>query len=169
MFSYSGHQQLQEKGPKQLPYMKGTGTNLNTIVSQSNPILELNDSTYANSMEKASHQTTSKSPIPQTRNQPHLDLSQKSPVKKSSHNATHHQLKQQLHHQQHQEPSTLTTEENPKSYHSQTHTALALLLLAKNNSQPQQIWRLRLLQLQQQQLLSNQTHHQQCHCRDDES
>jgi hypothetical protein len=44
----------------------------------------------------------------------------------------------------------LTTEENSESYRSQTNTALALLLLAKNNNQPQQIWRLRLLQLQQQ-------------------
>jgi hypothetical protein len=34
----------------------------------------------------------------------------------------------------------LTTEENLESYYSQTHTALALLLLAKNNNRPQQIW-----------------------------
>jgi hypothetical protein len=54
----------------------------------------------------------------------------------------------------------LTIEENPESYHSQMHTALALLLLAKNNNWPQQIWRLRLLQLQQQWLLSDLTHHQ---------
>jgi hypothetical protein len=38
--------------------------------------------------------------------------------------------------------------------------ALALLLLAKNNNRPQQIWRLRLLQLQQQRLLSNLAPHQ---------
>jgi hypothetical protein len=46
-------------------------------------------------------------------------------------------------------------EEDPKSYCTQTNIALALLLLARNNNRPQQIWRLRLLQLQQQQLLSN--------------
>jgi hypothetical protein len=34
----------------------------------------------------------------------------------------------------------LTTEKNPESYHSQMNTALASLLLAKNNNQPQQIW-----------------------------
>jgi hypothetical protein len=111
-------------------------------------------------MEKASHRTTSKHPIPQMKNQPHPDLNQTVSAKKSSHSATHHQLKQQLHHQQHQEPPMLTTEENLESYYSQTHTALALLLLAKNNNRPQQIWRLRLLQLQQQQLLSDLAHHQ---------
>jgi hypothetical protein len=40
------------------------------------------------------------------------------------------------------------------------NTALALLLLARDNNHPQQIWQLRLLQLQQQQLLSDPTHHQ---------
>ena len=54
----------------------------------------------------------------------------------------------------------LTMEENPESYHLQTHTTLASLLLAKNNSRPQQIWRLRLLQLQQQRLLSDLAPHQ---------
>jgi hypothetical protein len=159
--SYSGHQQLQEKGPKQSPYTKGIGMNLNMIASQSNPTSELNDSTYMNLTERVSHQTMNKFLNPQMKNQLHLDPNQKIPAKKSSHSATHHQLKQQLHHQQHQEPPMLTTEENPESYHSQTHTTLASLLLAKNNSQPQQIWRLRLLQLQQQQLLSDQTCHQQ--------
>jgi len=148
--SYSDHQQLQERGLKQSPYMKGTGMNLNTIASQSNPILESNNSTYTNSTEKASHQTTSKHPIPQTKNQQCLDLNQIAPVKRNSHNNMHLQLKQQQQHQQHQEPPTLTTEENPESYHSQTNIALALLLLAKNNNRLQQIWQLRLLQLQQQ-------------------
>jgi hypothetical protein len=40
------------------------------------------------------------------------------------------------------------------------NTALASLLLARNNNHPQQIWRLRLLQLQQQRLLSDLTPHQ---------
>jgi hypothetical protein len=130
------------------------------IASQSNPTLESNNSTYTNSTEKASHQTTSKHPIPQMKNQPCPDLNQTVPVKRNSCNDMHLQLKQQLRHQQHQEPPTLTTEENPESYCSQTHTALASLLLAKNNNQPQQIWQLRLLQLQQQRLLSDLTHHQ---------
>jgi hypothetical protein len=42
----------------------------------------------------------------------------------------------------------------------QTHTALASLLFCKNNNRPQQIWRLRLLQLQQQRCLSDLIHHQ---------
>jgi hypothetical protein len=46
-------------------------------------------------------------------------------------------------------------EEDPESYSLQTNTALASLLLARNNNRPQQIWQLRLLQLQQQQLLSD--------------
>jgi hypothetical protein len=138
--SYSDHQQLQERGLKQSPYMKGTGMNLNTIASQSNPILESNNSTYTNSTEKASHQITNKVLNPQTKNQPHRDLNQTVPAKRNSHNDTHLQLKQQLQHQQHQEPLTLTTEENPESYYSQTNTALALLLLAKNNNRPQQVW-----------------------------
>jgi hypothetical protein len=56
MSSYSDHQQLQEKGPKQSPYMKGTGMSLNMIASQSNHISESNDSTYMSSTEKVSHQ-----------------------------------------------------------------------------------------------------------------
>ena len=104
------------------------------IGPQDNPTLELNDSTYTNSTEKASHQTTIKVPNPQTKNQLHPDLNQIVPVKKNSHNDMHLQLKQQLQHQQHQEPPTLTTEENPKDYHSQTNTTLASLLLAKNNN-----------------------------------
>jgi hypothetical protein len=134
---------------------------LNTIVPLNNLTSESHNLIYMNSTEKVSHQMTNRSPNLQTKNQPDLDLNQKVPVKRNSHNDTHLKLKQQLQHQQHQEPPTLITEENPESYRSQTHTALASLLLAKNNNRPQQIWRLRLLQLQQQQLLSGQTHHQQ--------
>jgi hypothetical protein len=159
--SYSGHQQLQEKGPEQSPYTKGTGTNLNTIAPQNNPISESNNSTYTSLMGRVSHQTMIKAPNPQMKNQPDPDPNQKALARKNSCNNTHLQLEQQLQHQQHQEPPTLTTEENPESYRSQTHTALASLLLAKNNNQLQQIWRLRLLQLQQQRLLSDQTHCQQ--------
>src|SRR5580693_6397055 len=93
--SYSGHQQLQERGPKQSPYTKGTGTSLNMIASQSNPISESNDSTYMNSTEKASRQIMIKVPNPQTKNQLHPDLNQTVPAKRNSHNNTHLQLKQQ--------------------------------------------------------------------------
>jgi hypothetical protein len=73
----------------------------------------------------------------------------------------HRQLSKNLHHQQHQTPATHTSEEDPGNYHHQTHTTLASLLLARNNNRPQQIWQLRLLQLQQLQLLSNQMDHSQ--------
>jgi hypothetical protein len=114
--------------------MEARGINLNIIASQNNPTSESYNSTYTSLMERVSHQTTNKFLNPQMKNQPRLDLDQKTPAKKSLHSATHHQLKQQLHHQQHQEPLTLTIEENPKSYHQQTHTTLASLLLAKNNN-----------------------------------
>jgi hypothetical protein len=138
--SYSGHQQLQEKEPKLSHYTEALGTSSNTIVPLNNLTLESHDSIYTNLMEKVSHQTTNRSPNPQMKNQPDLDPNQKVPAKRNSHNDMHLQLKQQLQHQQHQEPSMLTTEENPESYHSQTHTALASLLLARSNNRPQLIW-----------------------------
>ena len=49
---------------------------------------------------------------------------------------------------------------DPENCRHQADNALASLLLAKNNSRPQQIWRLRLLQLQQQRLLSDLAPHQ---------
>jgi hypothetical protein len=150
MSSYSDPLQQQEREPKQSHYMKAPGMNLNTIASQSNPILESYNLTYMNLTERAFHQTTNKLLNPQMKNQQHLSQNQKTPVTRSPHNTMHQQLKKQLQHQQHQEPPTLTIEENPKSYHLQTHTTLALLLLANNNNQLQLIWRLRLLQLQQQ-------------------
>jgi hypothetical protein len=148
MSSYSDHQQLQDRRPKQSPYTKATGTNSNMTSKQESLTLGLNGLTSMNSTEKVSHQTMSRHPIPQTKNQPCPDPNQTVPARKNLHNDTHLQLKQQIQHQQHQEPPTLTTEEDPESYHSQTNTTLASLLLAKNNNRPQQIWQLRLLQLQ---------------------
>jgi hypothetical protein len=51
-------------------------------------------------------------------------------------------------------------EEDLESYRFQMNIALASLLLARNNNRPQQIWQLRLLQLQQQRLLSDLAPHQ---------
>jgi hypothetical protein len=154
--SYSDHQQLRDRRPKWLPYMQTTGTNLNTTSKQESHTLESNGSTSMNSTEKVSHQTTSEYPTCQTKNQQHQDHSQKTPATMMNQpNAMHQQLSKDQCHQQYQTPATHTMEENPESYHSQTNTALALLLLARNNNRPQQIWRLRLLQLQQQRLLSN--------------
>jgi hypothetical protein len=104
------------------------------IAPLNNPTSESHNSIYMNLMEKAFHQTMNKYLNLQTKNQAHLDPDQKVPAKKNSHNNTHLQLQQQLQHQQHQELLMLTTEENPESYHSQTHTTLASLLLAKNNN-----------------------------------
>jgi hypothetical protein len=58
---------------------------------------------------------------------------------------------------------TKTPPPNPdiEDLHHQTNIALASLLFSKNNNHPQQIWRLQLLRLQQQQLLSDLAHLQQ--------
>jgi hypothetical protein len=123
--------------------------------------LKSNDSTSMNSTEKVSRQTMNEYQTHQTKNQQHQDHSQRTPVTMTNHHsATHQQLSKNLRHQQHQTLATHTTEENPESYHFQTNITLASLLLARNNNRPQQIWQLRLLQLQQQRLLSNPTPHQ---------
>jgi hypothetical protein len=138
--SYSDHQLLQDSEPRQSLYMKAFGTNLNMIAEQRNLTLGMNDPTSMSSMEKVSLQTTNKSLNHQTKNQQYPDHSQKTPATTNQCSVTYQQLSKNLHHQQHQEPPTYTIEENPESYHLQTHTALALLLLAKNNNQPQLIW-----------------------------
>jgi hypothetical protein len=128
---------------------------------QESHTLGSNDSISTNSTEKVSHQTTNKYPNRRTKNQQHQDHSQRTLVTTTNqHSTMHQQLSKDLRHQQHQTPVTHTTEEDPESYRTQTNIALALLLLARNNNRPQQIWRLRLLQLQQQQLLSDLAPHQ---------
>jgi hypothetical protein len=139
--SYLDHQQLQDRRPEQLLYMQTTGISLNTMSEQESHTLELSASTSTNSSEKVSHQTMNEYPTCQTKNQQHQDHSQKTlATTTNQHSATHQQLSKNLHHQQHQTPATHTIEENPESYCSQTNIALALLLLARNNNRPQQIW-----------------------------
>jgi hypothetical protein len=124
---------------------------------------ESKDSTSTNSTERAFHQTTNPYLNHQTKNQKHPDLDQKTPVTpamENQRNDTHLTLSKNLRHQPHQSPATHTTEEDPESYRRQTNNALASLLLARSNNRPQQIWRLRLLQLQQQRLLSDLAPHQ---------
>jgi hypothetical protein len=142
--SYLDHQHPQKRGPKQSPYTKASGTNSNMIASPRNLTSGSCDPIYTNLMEKVSPQTMSKSLNPQMKSQQHPDHNQKTPATMNLHSATHRQLNEQLHYQQHQNPPTHTTEENPESYCQQTHTTLALLLLAKNNNRPQLIWQLRL-------------------------
>jgi hypothetical protein len=141
MSSYSDHQQLQDRRPKQSLYMQTIGMSLNTTSKQEDHTLESNTSTSTNLMEKVSCQTTNKYQTHQMKNQQHQDHSQRTPVTMTNqHNAMHQQLSKSLHHQQHQTPATHTMEEDPESYCSQMNTALASLLLARNNSRPQQIW-----------------------------
>jgi hypothetical protein len=140
--------------------MKDGGMNLITMPEQEGHTLGSNDPISTSSTEKASHQTMNLYLNLQTKNQQHPDQSQKAPPTTNPHNATHQSLSRNLHHLLHQSPVTHTTEEDPENYHHQTNIALASLLLAKHNNRPQQIWRLRLLQLQQQRLLSDLAPHQ---------
>jgi hypothetical protein len=111
------------------------------MFEQESHTLQSNVSTSTNSMEKVSHQTTDEYLTHQTKNQQHQDHSQKTPATTmNQHSATHQQLSKNLRYQQHQTPATHIMEENPESYRSQMNTALALLLLARNNDRPQQIW-----------------------------
>src|SRR5580693_7145743 len=161
--SYSDHQHTLDRKPERLPYMKDGGTSSTTTSGPEDHTLESRDSTSTSSTGKASHQTTNQYPNHQTKNQKHPDPNQKTlatPATKNQRNDSHQTLSRNLLHQQHQSPATHTTEEDPESYRHQTNNALASLLLARNNNRPQQIWRLRLLQLQQQRLLSDLTPHQ---------
>jgi hypothetical protein len=148
------------QGKKQSPYMEGTGTNLSTITHQEDPTLESYNPIYTTLMETASLQKVNQSKNHQMKNQQHCDQHQRKLVIKSLHSGSHLQLSKQLCSQQHQEPSTHMAEQNPQDYRQQTHTALALLLFARNNGKSQQIWQLQLLQLQQQQLLFDLEHRQ---------
>jgi hypothetical protein len=148
--SYSDPQHTLDRKPEQLPYTKDGGTSLTTTPELEGHTLESSNSISTNSTEKVSHQTTNLYPNHQTKNQQHPDQSQKTLATKNQCSATHQILSKSLHHLQHRSPATHTTEEDPESYRHQMNIALASLLLAKNNNRQQQIWRLRLLQLQQQ-------------------
>src|SRR5580693_9931699 len=161
--SYSDHQHTLDRKPERLPYTKDGGTSSTTTSGPRNHTLESRGSTSTNLTEKASPQTTNPYPNHQTKNQEHPDPSQKTLatlVTKNQRDDSHQILSKNLLHQQHRSPATHTTEEDPESYRHQTNNALASLLLARNNNRPQQIWRLRLLQLQQQRLLSDLAPHQ---------
>jgi hypothetical protein len=140
MSSYSDHQHTPDRRPEQSQYTKATDTNSNTTLEQGSLTSESNNLTSTNSTEKVSHQTMSKHLNPQTKNHQHQDQSQRTPVTTNQCNTMHQQLSRSLHHQQHQSPATHTTKEDPESYRSQMNTALASLLLARNNNHPQQIW-----------------------------
>src|SRR5580693_8827792 len=160
--SYSDPQHTLDRKPERSLYTKDGGTSSTTTPELKHHTLESKDSTSTNSTEIASHQTTNPYLHHQTKSQKHPDPSQKTLATPATENqlSAHRTLSRSLHHQQHQSPATLTTAVDPESCRHQADNALASLLLAKNNSRPQQIWRLRLLQLQQQRLLSDLTPHQ---------
>jgi hypothetical protein len=113
-------------------------------------------------MEKASHQNMKLQLNLQTKNPPYQDPNPPTPVTMMSpRNETHFQLTQISVRCPHYQPENPQIEPNPQDIHHQTHITLALLLFAKNNNRPQQIWRLWLLRLQQQQLLFDHASHQQ--------
>jgi hypothetical protein len=123
------------EGQKQSLYMQTIGMNLNMTSEQESHTSGLNVPTSTNLMERVSHQTIKEYPIHQMKNQQHQGHSQKTlATTMNQHSTTHQQLNKNLHHQQHQTPATHTTEEDPGSYHSQTNTTLASLLLARNNN-----------------------------------
>jgi hypothetical protein len=102
------------------------------------------------------------------------DSDPKTQTKNPSYQGQHHQNQAEVKHQPahslltrisaglpHHQTKTPPPSPDIDDLHHQTNIALASLLLSRNNNHPQQIWRLRLLRLQQQQLLSDLTHHQQ--------
>jgi hypothetical protein len=113
-------------------------------------------------MEKASHQITKLQLNTQTKNLSYQDPNHPSQAKMEyPHKPAHSSLMRISAGLPHHQMRTPPPEPDTEDLHHQTNIALASLLFAKNNNQPQQIWRLRLLRLQQQQLLSTPALHQQ--------
>jgi hypothetical protein len=136
------------------------GTSSTTILAQGNRTLESQDPTSTNSTERTSPQT--------------MNLQLRTQTKNPSYQGPSHQNQAEVKHQRahlsltrisaalpHHQTKTPPPSPDIDDLHHQTNITLASLLLSKNNNRPHQIWRLRLLRLQQQQLLSNLTHHQQ--------
>src|SRR5580693_1526025 len=113
-------------------------------------------------MEKVSHQTEKRPLNHQTTSPLYQDLDHLYPAKTNQLHQPAHLLLTRIsaglpHHQTKTPPPSPDIDD----LCHQTHTALASLLFCKNNNRPQQVWRLRLLQLQQQRCLSDLIHHQQ--------
>src|SRR5580693_8810220 len=113
-------------------------------------------------MEKVSHQTEKRPLNHQTTSPLYQDLDHLYPAKTNQLHQPAHLLLTRIsaglpHHQTKTPPPSPDIDD----LCHQTHTALASLLFCKNNNRPQQIWRLRLLQLQQQRCLSDLTRHRQ--------
>jgi hypothetical protein len=161
MSYYLDHQLLQARRPEQLPYTKTIGTNSTMTPAQRNHILESQDPTSTSSTEKASHQTTKPQSNTQTKNLSYQDRNHPNQAKtKYPHKPAHLSLMRISAGLPHHQMRTPPPEPDTKDLHHQTNIALASLLFTKNNNRPQQIWQLRLLRLQQQQLLSALAPHQ---------
>jgi hypothetical protein len=154
------HQHPQARKPEQLPYTTIVGTSLNTILNQKDHILDSQGPTSTNSTEKTSHQTTNPQSKTQTKNPSYQDPSHPNQAelrRQPAHSSLMRISAGLPHHQTKTPPPSPDIDD----LHHQTNIALASLLLSRNNNRPHQIWRLRLLRLQQQQLLSDLTPHQQ--------
>jgi hypothetical protein len=125
------------------------------IPAQGSHTLESLDPTSTNSTEKVSHQIMKSWSNIWMKNPSYQDQHHLNQVKtKYPHNPTHSLLTRISAGLPHHQTRTPPLEPNTEDLHHQTNITLASLLFARNNNCPQQIWRLQLLQLQQQQLLS---------------
>jgi hypothetical protein len=149
MFYYSDPQHPQARKPEQSLCTKNVGTNSTTILTQESHTLESQDPTSTNSMEKASHQITNLQSKTQTKNLSYQDQNHPNQVK-TKHQPAHSSLTKILAGLPHHQTRTPPPEPDTEDLHHQTNIALASLLFTKNNNRPHQIWRLRLLRLQQQ-------------------
>jgi hypothetical protein len=157
---YSDPQHLWARKPERSPYTKTVGTNLITILAQESHTLESQDPTSMNSTEKAFHQTTNLQSNTQMKNLSCQDQDHPNQAK-TKHQPAHSLLTKISAGLPHHQMRTPPPEPDTEDLHHQTNIALASLLFARDNNRPHQIWRLRLLRLQQQQLLSALTPHQQ--------
>jgi hypothetical protein len=134
------------------------------IPHQENPTFESQETTSTSLTERVSPQNTDLPSNHQTKNLSSPDPNHPIPVLTTSpHNATHTQLTQALARLPHHQPEKPQDKQDSRDIRHQTQVALASLIFNRHNHRPQQIWRLRLLQLEQQRLLSNQIPHHQQH------
>jgi hypothetical protein len=141
--------------------MTASGTSSTTIRAQRNHTLESQGLTSTNSTEKVFHQIEKQRSNPQTTSPPYPDPNHPNPATTNYPRQPAHSLLTRIsaglpHHQTKTPPLSPDIDD----LRHQTHTMLASLLFCKNNHRPQQIWCLRLLQLQQQRCLSDLTRHQ---------
>jgi hypothetical protein len=157
----SDHQHLQIRKPEQSHYTKIAGMNLTTTPAQRNHTSGSQGPTSTNTTEKVSHQIANPQSNIQTKNPPYQDQHHPSQAKTDyPHKPAHSSLTKISAGLPHHQTRTPPPDPDTEDLGHQTYIALASILFAKNNNRPQQIWRLCLLRLQQQRLLSDLLHHQ---------